>query len=536
MSSVATCTPGQTGLIEALRDPSLYGVGCRDVRIIETHISYVILTGQHAFKIKKAVDLGFLDFTTLAARRLFCEQELRLNRRTAPSIYLDLVSITGTAGAPTIGGDGPVLEYAVKMREFPQDALLSRALARQALTPSDVDRLALSVAAFHTAAERALPASSFGTVCDVFQLARENFAEIMPLLDNSQDRADIESVRQWTEREYALRSPIFAARRRDGFVRECHGDLHTGNIALVHGEIIIFDCIEFSERMRWSDVLSDVAFLVMDLQERNRPDLAARFLNGYLESTGDYAGAQVLPFYLTYRAMVRAKVARLRADQTTDRVALRAQIAECAGYLRVARGYARSTRAGVLITHGPSGSGKTTRSQGLLELTGGIRIRTDVERKRRWGLPADARTDSELNSRLYTAEETAQTYHQARTLARSIVSGGYVAIVDGTFLRRRHRDMFRDLATELAVPFVIVDFVAAPETQRQRVAARHERGQDASEANVMVLEHQQQTAEPLASDEQPYTCAYNADSSLEQAWQIASWRPVLERLGIGTPV
>jgi len=257
----------QARLVRALTNPGLYGDSCTGVRVIETHISYVLLTGQFAYKIKKAVALPFLDFTTLAARRLYCERELDLNRRLAPQIYLQVLAITGTADVPRLHGEGPVIEYAVKMREFPQEALLTCVLARGELTTDHIDSLAATVAAFHTSSARAREHSRFGSPKAVLELAVENFTEIEPLLADDSDQYAIADLRRWTEREHTLRAPLFAGRQRHGFVRECHGDLHLGNIALVDGRVTVFDCIEFNEDMRWSDVMADVAFLVMDLHD-----------------------------------------------------------------------------------------------------------------------------------------------------------------------------------------------------------------------------------------------------------------------------
>ena len=305
----------------------------RTSRVLETHISYVLLTGKHAYKIKKNVRLGFLDFTTLAARRFYCEQELKLNRRLAPALYLDVVAITGTIDAPVLGGDGPALEYAVKMLEFPQEALASQLLSRNELGVADIDVLAAKVAAFHAKIEVAAPDIAFGRPDGILRIALQNFAQIRPLLAAPADRAELDALALWAEREHKAHHAAFIERQRGGFIRECHGDLHLGNIARIEGEITIFDCIEFNDAMRWIDVMSEVAFTVMDLQDRGRADLGHRFLNAYLEITGDYAGLSVLRFYLAYRAMVRAMVARLRAVQLGSGDARRAVLAEYHGYV-----------------------------------------------------------------------------------------------------------------------------------------------------------------------------------------------------------
>jgi aminoglycoside phosphotransferase family enzyme/predicted kinase len=520
----------QARLIRSLIDPALYGSSCSEVRVIETHISYVLLTGCCAYKIKKAVNLGFLDFTTLDARHFYCQQELALNRRLAPAIYLDVVTITGTLDAPRIGGEGAALEYAVKMREFPQDALLTRVLERGELTTAHIDALASTVAAFHAASATARADSPFGSAAEILELAIQNFTEIEALLTCDSDRRELAVLRRWTEREHAARASVFLDRRHGGGVRECHGDLHLGNIALVDGKVTIFDCIEFNDDMRWSDVMADVAFLVMDLQERRRPDFASRFLNAYLEPTGDYEGVQVLRFYVVYRAIVRAKVACMRATQTANTEAASAQTAECRQYLTLAQRCSESAASGIVITHGPTGSGKTTHSQALIELAGAVRIRTDVERKRLHGLAPRAGSESELNAGLYSAIETDRTYSTLGCLARTVVNAGYPVVVDGTFLQRRQRGQFRALAAELGIPFVIVDFVAPVHTLHTRVQKRHDAGLDASEADVGVLEYQLRAAEPLTSDERAVTITYDAGTPLERARHIEMWQPVLDRL------
>ena len=517
----------QARLVEALRGRLRPGAA---VRVIETHISYVLLTGSHAYKIKKAIRLGFLDFSTLAARRLYCEQELRLNRRHAPALYLDVVAITGTAEQPEIGGAGPILEYAVRMLEFPQQALLSSMLAREALSAGHIDRLATIVAAFHRSIAAAAANGPFGSPKDILQLAVNNFTEIRPLLPPSEDLAALEALEAWTRREHASRYATFAGRREAGFVRECHGDLHLGNIALVAGDPMIFDCIEFNDRMRWIDVMSEAAFTVMDLAHRGRPDFAHRFLNAYLQTAGDYAGVAVLRFYLVYRAMVRAKVACLRAAQLPAGAASTAAWNDYRDFVRLAGAYAAPTPAAVIVNHGFAGCGKTTLSQALLEQVGAIRIRTDVERKRLHGLGAHERSHSRIASDLYASAVTRTTYHYVASLARAVVGGGSLVIVDATFLERWQRDLFRNLAAQLQVPFVILDVTASEQRLRERLLERARGGDDASEAGIAVLEHQLRMHEPLASDERGDVVVYDGERPLGDAARPDSWRTLRDRL------
>src|SRR5438874_6128528 len=406
----------QARLFAALREPACFD-DVKHVTAIETHISYVLLTGTYAYKIKKAVDFGFLDFTTLAARRFFCEEELRLNRRLAPELYLAIVPITGSIEAPRMGGDGPVLDYAVKMREFPQDALASRLLARGELGTGDIDALAKAVARFHGAIEVAATGLVFGAPERVYRAAQDNFHALRPLVDDPAERATMDGLATWTEREYGARSATLLRRLEEGFVRECHGDLHLGNIARIDGALAIFDCVEFNPGFRWIDVMSEVAFMLMDLDCRGHAELARRFANAYLECTGDYGGVAVLRFYLVYRALVRAKVARLRAAQLVSGVAQRAALDEYRDHLRLARGYAESAHPAIVITHGLSGSGKTTLSQALLETIGAVRVRSDVERKRLH--EADAGGRHGIDEGLYANAITEATYRHLADASRA---------------------------------------------------------------------------------------------------------------------
>jgi len=489
-------------LIEALQNPDLYDHPVQGFRVMETHISWVLLTGPYAYKIKKPVDLGFLDFSTLEKRRHYCEEELRLNRRLAPALYLAVVPITGSTATPTLGGEGPIIEYAVKMREFPQDAQLDRVLERGELKGEHIGRLAQTVAEFHARAAVAAAESPFGSAELIRQPVLENFKQIRPHLDDGEDRELLDKLQVWSEKAHARLAEVWQTRKRNGFIRECHGDMHLGNMALVDGEVLLFDCLEFNEHLRWIDVMSEVAFVTMDLYDRGRPGLAHRFLNDYLQHSGNYEGLQVLRFYQVYRALVRAKVACIRLAQAgvpeTERATGRMQYRQ---YLHLAERYTHPIPTPLIITHGLSGSGKTTISNALLESSGAVRVRSDVERKRLYGLSAEAHSESGVATGLYSPDATTRAYERLAALARTIITAGFPVIVDAAFLQHRQREKFHDLAERLQVPFVIFHCSTSPEDLRRRIQRRTAQGRDASEATLQVLEHQLLTQDPLRADE-----------------------------------
>ncbi|MFO1196109.1 MAG: AAA family ATPase [Burkholderiaceae bacterium] len=467
---------------------------------IETHISFVLLVGDDAFKIKKAVDLGFVDFRALARRRFFCEEELRLNRRLASALYLDVVPVTGDAASPRLGGDGEAIEWAVRMRAFAQRDQWDRMARDGRLEPAHVDALARIVARFHLALPAPRGGSVHGDPANVGRLAQDNLDALDALLAGAPERALLARLRDGHAREWPRVAARAAARNRDGFVRECHGDLHLGNVAQFDGVPVVFDCIEFNDAFRWIDVASEVAFLVMDLLHRGRPELAARFLNDWLELTGDYAGLALLPFYLRYRALVRAKVAAIRAAQR-ERAGAPSAAAwdECRADMALAEALDRRPAPWLIAMHGVSGSGKTRVSQALLEAAGAVRVRSDVERKRAHGLAADDHGGA--TSAMYSERATADTYERLARLAGEVLGAGFTVIVDATFLERARRTRLRELARAHGVRFAIVDVRAPEPVLRERVSARHAAGTDASDADLRVLDAQLASREPVDPSE-----------------------------------
>jgi aminoglycoside phosphotransferase family enzyme/predicted kinase len=493
-----------TRLIRALEDPTVFGAEAAHVQTLQTHMSWVLLVGPYAYKIKKPLDLGFADFSTLARRRHFCEEELRINRRLAREMYLDVVPICGTPDAPVLRGSGPPIEYAVQMRQFPQQDRLDRVLERNELDSRHIDALVDQIAAFHQRIRTGSSDHGFGSPEAIGRPMSANFQDLADRAGNLPEhvREQLERLRQWSEQEFDTRRYDFVARKRHGFVRECHGDMHLRNIALLNSAIVIFDAIEFNENLRWIDVLSELAFLIMDLEDRGRADFARRALNRYLEIGGDYEGLVVLPYYLVYRALVRAKVARIRQMQNNLDCDQRERLGQqLRGYLDLAEAYRSPSPPMMILTHGYAASGKTTGTQRLLETLGAIRIRSDVERKRLYGLTPLTRTGAELDQGLYTPDATRQVYQRLAQLAGSVLQAGATVIVDAAFLRRDQRLLLFETAERLQVPLVILDFQADQAILRRRITQRARSGTDASEANLAVLENQVHQSEPLTDRE-----------------------------------
>jgi len=499
----------QQSLILSLRNPSVFSHSTEHWQLIETHISWVVLCGDYAYKIKKALDLGFLNFTTLEQRKFYCGEELRLNSRLAPELYLDVVAITGTLEQPQLGGVGKAIEYAVKMKRFSQRELLSEMVSEERLHQSHIDQLVEQIADFHLTIPAASEASAYGRPEQVHAPVKENFSQIRARTDHPQHTEWVAHLEDWAEREYQRLYQQFEWRKQQGFVRECHGDMHLGNIALIDKVPVVFDGIEFNPDLYWIDVISEVAFLFMDLHDHGKRDYAFRFVNGYLELTGDYSGLQLLRYYLAYRATVRAKIAVIRFSQVLESDQQDLARDEFERYLQLAVSYTQPQVPFLLITHGLSGSGKSTLSAPLAERLGAIRIRSDRERQRLLGkgkLPGEA---TQIDDGVYSADASAQTYTILEALAKQTLESGYSVIVDATFLSRSQRELFRAMADRVGVPLRILYFCTDPAVLRQRIASRQHEGRDISEADISVLEHQLATYTGLDDDEQNETLTIN---------------------------
>ncbi len=493
----------------------------RDVRILQTHISTLVLVDNEVYKFKKPLRLDFLDFRSLHARRQACLDELRLNRRTAPHWYLGVCPILGSPEAPVVGtpettGGGPVLEWVLHMRRF-DDALTLDTLAAQGrLTPEHIDAMAQVTATLHHIADTT-PSTAPDAPRDLDGVeragrwAQDNLQSLRRSPAGILRSTELQALVDWTQERFQALRPRMTRRAGQGRIRECHGDLHLGNWVLLNGQPTPFDALEFNAELRWIDVVSDLAFPVMDLLARGQDRLAWRLANGWFERTGDYEGAALLSWFLVYRALVRAKVNWLQAAPSHDALAHR--------HFDLAVRLSHPDRPWLIAVSGLSGSGKSTVAQSIAEHCGGLRLRSDVERKRLHGLQALDRPAGPLAAQmgavpretLYSREATVRTYARLHAVASQLLADGVTVVVDAASLRPEERSRLRALGAGAGVPVLSVWCAAPPAVLHARVSARTQRGDDASDADTAVLERQLQWAQAPTGSEAADTWRLDTD-------------------------
>lgn len=504
-------------------DPSRFPHPVQTVERIDTHISTVLLAGDFAYKIKKPLNLGFLNFLDLEQRQRYCQAELVINQRLAASVYLDVVAITGALDNPHVedprpdrprmGGTRPVLEYAVRMRRFDPEQQLDRLLARGCLPVAAMQPLGTRIAHFHEDTERAPAHSPYGQPESVLQPMLDNFQALHQALPSAvpaatfrQDiLATLQALETWTRTMATALTPLLAQRHASGCIRACHGDMHLGNMVYLPGvrhTLAIFDGIEFNPALRWIDVASEIAFVTMDLQARGAAPHAHALLNAYLEQRADLELLRLLPFYQVYRALVRAKVHAIHASEPAlpeaERVALGQEMLR---YLQLAQALQTRPAPGLLLMQGVSGSGKTYLSTAILERYGAIRRRTDTARKRLLGMSDTARPTQDQEDWLYSPAGRAAVYQQLLEEAATLLGMGQRVVIDATFLTRQQRRPFAALAERLHVPWGIVACRADAATLQTRLQHRTALGTDASDADYAIARQQLTRLEPPAEDE-----------------------------------
>jgi uncharacterized protein len=461
-------------LIKSLLEQTAYPEPTTKVRLIETHVSFIFLTDSFAYKIKKAVDFRFLNFSTLERRKFYCHEEVRLNRRLCPDIYLGVVELYERAeGASFVSGDR-LIDYAVKMKRLPEERMLSRLVSRGEVSDQEMAELGRFIADFHRGARRGAEIDACGSIETIRENWNQNFEQVAPFVGDTIPAADLALIRNWVESFMTGNGALFRARVADGFIRECDGDLHTGNICLTE-KVCIFDCIEFNERFRYTDTAADIAFFLMDLDFAGHPEFCRPFLDAYRSATGDDALLPLLDFYKTNRAFIRGKVKSLQMNERgvppEERAAARR---EAVRFFRLARGYVLRKRLppSLIITCGLMGSGKSTLARQLAFELGLSVERSDLVRKELAGVPATGGNPEEYRQGIYTAEFDRKTYGLLAEKAREALSSGRGIIIDATFRRKEDRAAFERLARELDVHFFVLELDCTPELTRERLEKR----------------------------------------------------------------
>ncbi|MGF1457516.1 MAG: AAA family ATPase [Leptolyngbyaceae cyanobacterium] len=473
-------------LIQQMLEPDFYPHPVQTpITLMQTHVSYVLLTGEFAYKLKKPVNFGFLDYSTLEKRQRFCEEEIRLNQRAAAPVYLGTLPVSERGDRFVLGDDANVVEYVVKMRQFPQSTLLSQHFERGELTEELLRELAEAIAAFHLKAETNNYIRAFGTVENVRQSIDENYEQTAGFIGGPQTQQQFDETKAYTDGFFATRRDLLDQRIAQDKIRACHGDLHLNNICYWEDQLLLFDCIEFNEPFRFVDVMFDIAYIIMDLTVEGRTDLAASFLSHYVECTGDWEGLQVLPLYVSRQSYVRAKVTSfLLGDPSIEELVKQAAAAKAAKYYTLAWSYTQPQTGQLFVMSGLSGSGKSTLAQAISRQLGAIYIRSDAVRKHLGGVPVEARGDDSL----YTPEMTQKTYQRLTALGGMLAKQGYTIILDAKFDRAETRQLAIGQAQAHQLPLTFVHCQAPYPVLAERVRARQG---DIADATVAVLSTQQ---------------------------------------------
>jgi len=471
-------------LIKAMQQADFYPHTVENINMLQTHAAWVFLTGKFAYKLKKPVDFGFLDFSTLAKRQYFCAEELRLNQRLAADVYLEVLPISENInGCFSLGDTNNIRDYCLKMVQFSQSDLLGERLQKERFAPQWMDKLAANIACFHEQSGTSADARRYGQKGILQQHINASLDIAARYLGRVIDKLPLQELRQRNKEQIEQHASLFSERIAAKHIRDCHGDLHLGNIALFHGQPLVFDCIEFNAEYRIIDTLNDAAFLVMDCQARGHPDLAFRFLSRYLEHSGDYAGMPLLPLFLSYRAGVRGKVACLLAeDAGTEENARQNKLDEAAHYFALAGEYLEKKTPHLFAIGGLSGSGKSHLALQGCGIEGAVIIRSDATRKRIAEKHPDAPLYGEIMSK--------NTYQNMFDSAKWLLEAGFSVILDATFLRREFRQQARQIAAQTGVNFNMLWLDVPEKTLRRNIARRLNKENDISDAGLAVLERQ----------------------------------------------
>ena len=489
--------------LKSLLRPEAYPEPAEDVRLLQTHVSWIFLAGEFVYKIKKPVDFGFLNFSTLDRRLFYCHEEVRLNSRLCPELYLGVVPLREAPGGVSFRGSGTVVDHAVKMKRLPAERMADRLLVSGQLSGGDVAAIAARIAEFHRTAERGGEIDAYGSVAAIARNWEENFQQTEAFAGITLSRADLRLMRRWVDSFMKENAGLFDARVAGGFIRACDGDIHLENICL-SDTICIFDCIEFNNRFRYTDTAADIAFLLMDLEYHGRRDLAEVCLGEYCKASADDGMLPLIGFYSLYRAFVRGKVESFRLRDPAIPAEERSGAGERAKrYFRLARGYLlrENLSPALVVLGGLSGSGKSTIAAELAMELGLEFLSSDRIRKELAGIPAGERGSDGYGEGLYSGAMNEATYREIFARGERLLAAGRGAIVDATCRRREERQALRRLADAhgaVLYPFL----VECPEkTVRQRLGERERLGTGVSDAGWQVYLRQREEFEPVLESE-----------------------------------
>ena len=504
-------------LIPALSDPSIYPHRPTSVEVVQTHISVVFIAGELVYKIKKPIDLGFLDFTTFEKRKHFCQQEVQLNSRFSQDIYLGVVAIYEGSGGINLIGEGAEIESAVLMRRIPHDCLLIYLLESDHVTPALLDRLADRLAYFHSLAARGPHISSFGSSHVIYQNLNENFEQTLPYVGRTIDDRAHEDISTLSIEFLDKHQSLFQQRITGGFIRDCHGDLHLEHVVVLDG-IMLYDCIEFNDRFRYGDTAADLAFLLMDLDFRGYPAFADRIADRYAKTSGDAEILRLLGFYKSYRAFVRGKVEGFILDEPEVSAAERESALQVAKkYFDLSLAYLKPPPPPLLVvTTGLMGTGKSMLAANLGKRLGIEPLRADVLRKQIQGLSPLERRLVSYDTGIYSPLVTEQTYDALFERAAQALARGESAIIDASFSRLSHRKRARELAIQTEARFRLVECSAPQTVIRKRLEDRMTKQNDPSDGRWEIFQRQKADFEPIHRDERPLTLFWDSTTDLDQ--------------------
>jgi aminoglycoside phosphotransferase family enzyme/predicted kinase len=496
-------------LFDYLKNPKFFGPDVSSVQVLQTHISYVALTGTYAYKVKKPVNFGFLDFSTLDKRKYYCEEELRLNRRLSPEIYLDVLPITQRGDTLELNGDGTIVEYTLKMKEFPQKYIMTNMLQKGKITEETIDRLCAILVNFYATQDRSEELTKYGEIEAVKQNIDENFEQTKPMIDITVPKEIYMFVKDAAARFFEQKKDVFEQRMKDGRIAGCHGDLHSGNIVVAPHAIHIFDCIEFNDRFRFCDVASDIAFLAMDLDYVNHPYLSSYMIQQYVEKSGDTTINSVLNFYKSYRAFVRGKIHGFQLnDPHIDSKTKNSIVDAAKKYFDLSQYYAalfsntllHQKKPVLFLVCGLSGTGKSTIARKIGVDYGATQLNTDVVRKELAGINQFERHYDEFNTGLYDPKKIDDTYEQVMKRAATVLKNGGNTVLDATFQKRNYRDMALKTAKEHHASLIMVQCVCPDAVVKKRLEARAQK-KSISDGRWEIYLRQKTTFEPFISQD-----------------------------------